>query len=143
MSTCVNNMAIPLILGIRGIMRCMKKGTIAQGEGLVYHAGFPNAGEDRQAIGLSLDELVIGRMASTFFWRLPEAVPELGWLADTLVVVDRSLPPQHGRLVVTVVDEAFMLCRMRRDQPVRLDGRSLAARQVTLWGVATYAVQSL
>jgi SOS-response transcriptional repressor LexA len=119
----------------------MKKGNVA--DGLVYHAGFPNAGEDRETVGLSLDQLMVGHRASTYFWRIVEPVPELGWAANTLVVVDRSLVPRHGDLVVAVVEESFVLCRMHNNSLRRLDGQAIDRGSVSVWGVATFGVQPL
>ncbi len=119
----------------------MKKGSVS--DGLVYHAGFPNAAEDRPAISLSLDSLIVGHHASTFYWRVPEPVLVLGWLADTLVVVDRAIPPRNGDVVVLVVDESFVLGRMRQRKPTTLEGKPLTDEHVVIWGVATYAIQAL
>lgn len=108
---------------------------------VLYHAGFPNAGEDLRAGSLSLDALIVRRRASTFFWRLESAIPELMWPAGTLVVVDRSLPPGEGKIVVAVIDEAFTLCRYRKDGFRLLDGTKVLEGQ--LWGSVTYAVQEV
>ena len=52
----------------------MSKGSID--DGVVFHAGFPNAAEDERFGSLSLDTLVVKHRASTFFWRLEVEVPE-------------------------------------------------------------------
>ncbi|MFZ1458965.1 MAG: S24 family peptidase [Candidatus Saccharimonadales bacterium] len=118
----------------------MKKGSVE--EGLVYHAGFPNAGEDQQGTSLSLDKLIVKHRASTYFWRLDMAVTELHWPAGTLVVVDRTLPATPGRIVVAIVEEEFTLCRIQRDGFYRLDGTKTDDTG-QLWGVVSYAVQEV
>ncbi len=118
----------------------MNKGSVT--DGLVYHAGFPNAGEDRRDRSLSLDALVVKRRASTYFWRLESEVRELHWLAGTIVVVDRALSPREGRVVVVTVDEAFMLGRYHKNGFRDLDGQSFDGN-VSLWGVVTYVLQQV
>lgn len=110
----------------------MTKGSID--EGVVYHAGFPNAAEDQSGGGLSLDALVVRRRASTFFWRLEAALPEFGWTAGTLLVVDRALTPRSGDVTIVVADGAFELMRHR--------SKGLTT-EYSLWGVVTYAVEQV
>jgi hypothetical protein len=120
----------------------MKKGTLT--DGLVYHAGFPNAAEDQaERIALNLDQLVVKHRASTFFWCLDTDIEALNWPAGTIVAVDRALGARANNLVVAVVDEDFMLCRVSQDRQLTgLDG-SLLSGEVKIWGVATYAIQPL
>jgi hypothetical protein len=118
----------------------MTKGTVE--DGVVYHAGFPNAGEDQRLGGLSLDRLVVQHRASTYFWRLETLVPELHWPAGSIISVDRALVPKQGSVIVVVEDDAFLLARQQRGRFVRLDGTSMDG-EVTLWGVVTYCVQKV
>lgn len=123
----------------------MKKGSV--GDGLVYHAGFPNAAEDQRIAALSLDSLVVQHRASTFFWRLEETISELHWLAGTIVVVDRALAPRHGDMVVAVIDEEFVVrsYQLRGTAPrlMRPDGSVEDGATIALWGVITYVVQEM
>lgn len=118
----------------------MKKGTLQ--DGLVYHAGFPNAGEDQHGVTLSLDKLVVKHRASTYFWRLQTSIAEVHWPAGTIVVVDRAEPVREGRIVVAIVNEAFVLARYRKDGFHTLTGNNLGD-QARLWGVVTYVVQDV
>lgn len=118
----------------------MKKGTVE--DGLVYHAGFPNAGEDQHGQALNIDKLVVKHRASTYYWRLESAVKELYWQAGAIVVVDRALPPRDGRLVVAIVEEKFVLCRIRRNAFYLLDG-SVTPSDSRLWGIVTYVIQEV
>lgn len=105
---------------------------------VLYHAGFPNAGEDLRAGSLNLDSLIVRRRASTFFWKLESDIHELKWPAGTLVVVDRSLPPRDGKLVVAIVDEAFIIVRYYKQGFRMLDGSKIGTAQ--LWGPVSYAI---
>ncbi len=119
--------------------RDMKKG--ATTDGLVYHAGFPNAGEDQHGQNLSLDKLVIQHRASTYFWRLEQEILQLGWKADSIIVVDRAAVPTATRLCVVVSDDDFVIARIKNKQFIDLSGHHLDD-SVQLWGVITHCVQS-
>lgn len=118
----------------------VKKGSYE--DGVMYHAGFPNAGEDQHGNSLSLDKLVVRHRASTYFWRLETEVTELHWAAGSIVVVDRALPAYEGRIVVAVVDEACTLCQIRKDGFRLLDG-SPTPDDSQLWGVVTHVIQEV
>lgn len=118
----------------------MKKGDVSGG--VVYHAGFPNAGEDRQGLALSLDALAIRHRVSTFLWCLPaDGVPELGWQGGSVVVVDRALSPRQNDLLVALIEEDFVLRRFRDKQLYRPDGERETAEQASIWGVVTHVLQ--
>lgn len=112
-------------------------------EGVVYHAGFPNAAESAERLGLDVQRLLVRHPASTYFWKFSQAVPELGWQPGDIAVVDRALPPRHRDLVVAVVDEAFVARRfIARDGAKALqrpDGTPEAGPAV-VWGVVTFVV---
>lgn len=118
----------------------MKKGDVTSG--VVYHAGFPNAGEDRQGLALSLDAIAIRHRVSTFLWRLPsDGVPELGWQGGSVVVVDRALQPRDNDFLVALIDEDFVLRRLRDKNLYRPDGEKETAQQASIWGVVTHVLQ--
>lgn len=117
----------------------MKKGTT--GDGIVYHAGFPNAGEDQRFDALSLDQMAIRHRASTYLWRLDgSGVPELGWQPGSVVVVDRALTPKLNDLVVAVVDEDFAVRKYQQDKLTRPDGSDETSGQLAIWGVITHVM---
>lgn len=119
--------------------RAMRKGTVA--DGLVFHAGFPNAGEDQAERRMSLDAVVFRHRLSTFLWKLEDAVPEMGWRAGSVVVVDRALTPRQNDLVVAVVEDVFVVRKLHQGKLYDLTGRPEAAETVTVWGVITHVLQ--
>ena len=114
----------------------MTKGSVD--DGVVFHAGFPNAAEDEKFGSLSLDALVVKHRASTFFWELEGDVEERGWSAGSVLAVDRVLEPREGSLVVVVVDDNFLLCKYWKSGFQRLSGERVDG---TFWGVVTYVIQ--
>jgi DNA polymerase V len=115
--------------------------TDSNSQEVVYHAGFPNAAEDKSGFGLSLDQLVVRHRENTYFWHLvQDMTPEPGWRAGDIVVVDRALAPTSGDWVVAVIENEFILCRYRsKTQLLRTDGEK--AEEGSIWGVVTYVVQ--
>lgn len=117
----------------------MKKGSIE--DGLVYHAGFPNAGEDQRFDSLSLDAMVFRHRASTYLWRLDvRGIPELGWRGGTIVVTDRALGPREQDLVVAIADNDFVVRRWHNGKMLLINGHPEAAQEVSLWGVVTHTL---
>lgn len=116
----------------------MNKGSVD--DGVVFHAGFPNAAEDEKFGSLSLDALVVKHRASTFFWRLETEVPELFWPSGSVLVVDRALDPKEGSVVVATSGDEFILTRLRAGKMYRLSGERMEA-DVSVWGVVTYVIQ--
>ena len=117
----------------------MKKGSIE--DGLVYHAGFPNAAEDQRFDSLSIDAMVFRHRASTYLWRLDvRGIPELGWRGGTLVVTDRALSPREQDIVVAVADNDFVVRRWHSGKMVLINGRAETAQEVSLWGVVTHTL---
>ena len=127
-----------LLYELATIMVGMNKGSID--EGVVLHAGFPNAAEDGKFGSLSLDNLVVNHRASTFFWTLENAVDDLMWPAGSVVVVDRALDPKEGSHVVVAVDNDFLLGRFYKTGFVDLRGSKIYG---SMWGVVTYCVQKV
>lgn len=118
----------------------MKKGDAASG--VLYHAGFPNAGEDRRGLSLSLDGLAIRHRVSTYLWRLPvDGIPELGWQGGSVAVVDRALNPRENDLLVALIDEDFVVRRFRDKHLYRPNGERETAEQASVWGVITHILQ--
>lgn len=118
----------------------MSKGSVE--DGAVFHAGFPNAAEDERFGSLSLDDIAVRRRSSTFFWRLENDVPELLWSKDSVVVVDRSLEPKEGSVLVAVNADDFLLVRFHAGKLRRFDGNVLE-EETDVWGVVTYCLQKV
>lgn len=117
----------------------MRKGSVA--DGLVFHAGFPNAGEDQAEQRLSLDAVVFRHRLSTYLWRLEEGMSELGWRAGSTVVVDRALVPRQNDLVVAIVEESFVVRKLHQGRLYDAAGKLDESEDISVWGVVTYVLQ--
>ena len=119
----------------------------------VVAAGFPSPADDYLEAGVDLNRQLIARPLSTFVLQVSgDSMLADGIHHGDLLLVDRSLQPQPGRVVVAVLDGAFTLKRLEchggrlRLQaahpgypPLDLDGCSA----VQIWGVAIHVIHPL
>lgn len=116
-------------------------------------AGFPNPAEDAQGMPLDLNQLVVKHPAATFYLRVDgDSMKGIGLKTGDIVVVDRSLEPRSGDVVVAAVDGEFTLKRLKKNGPQAWlvaenpDFAPIAlheAGDAVIWGVVTFAVQRL
>jgi DNA polymerase V len=71
-------------------------------------AGFPSPAQDYVEQTLDLNELCIKRPAATFFVRVDgDSMTDAGIFSNDILIVDRSVKPTHGDVVVAQVDGEF------------------------------------
>ena len=86
-------------------------------------AGFPSPAEQYQEPPLDLNELLVKHPAATFFVRVQgDSMVGVGIHDGDLLVVDRSLRPASGDVIIACVDGDFTVKTYRRDKDgVRLE----------------------
>ena len=71
-------------------------------------AGFPSPAQDYVEQTLELNELCIKRPSATFFVRVDgDSMIDVGIFSNDILVVDRSIKPAHGDVVVAQVNGEF------------------------------------
>lgn len=71
------------------------------GSTMATHKGFPNAAAERGRAPLSLDRLLISHPVSTYFFRVRgHSWYRLGVFDGDIAVIDRSLTPHEGSLII-------------------------------------------
>ena len=116
-------------------------------------AGFPSPADDYVDVGIDLNEQLIHHPSSTFFLRVSgDSMIGAGIHDGDLLVIDRSLEPRPGRVVVAVLDGAFTLKRLMRDghglhlEAAHPDYPNLELQScidVQIWGVAIHVIHPL
>ncbi len=116
-------------------------------------AGFPSPADDYVETGIDLNEQLIARPSSTFFLRVSgDSMIGAGIHHGDLLIVDRSVEPRHGRVVVAVLEGAFTLKRLVRHRGrLRLEAAHPGyppleltdADDTRLWGVAIHVIHPL
>tara|TARA_E500000178_G_scaffold346596_1_gene398462 strand:+ start:457 stop:900 length:444 start_codon:yes stop_codon:yes gene_type:complete len=116
-------------------------------------AGFPSPADDYVEVGIDLNDQLIRHPTSTFFLRVSgDSMTGAGIHDGDLLVVDRSLDPRPGRVVVAVLDGGFTLKRLARHRgrlrleaanpdypPLELEG----CGDMQIWGVAIHVIHPL
>ena len=116
-------------------------------------SGFPSPAADSLEADLNLHDLVVTHPTATFYFEMTtQSMRGVGILEHDILVVDRSLTPIAGAIVLAAVDGEFVV-RIYRPQP---DGvllasahpaypplRITAEMSCVVWGVVTAAVHRL
>jgi DNA polymerase V len=77
-------------------------------------AGFPAPGDDQVEKVLDINDLVVKHPASTFFVRVEgDSMVGAGIFSNDVLVVDRSLTPKSGSIVVAAVYGELVVKRLR------------------------------
>lgn len=115
--------------------------------------GFPSPADSHVEETLNLNDLLIKRPAATFFVRVAgDSMSPAGIQSGDLLVVDRSLRPTDGRVVVAVINAELFVKRLRFEQDKILlvadnpDYAPIAiteAMELNIWGVVTSVVHVL
>ena len=116
-------------------------------------AGFPSPAEQYMEPPLDLNELLVKRPAATYFVRVSgDSMTGAGVPDGDLLVVDRSLEPEDGSMVIACVDGEFTVKTYRRDRRgVRLEAANPAyppiafagEMELRVFGVVTAVVHRL
>ncbi len=116
-------------------------------------AGFPSPADDYIEGKLDLNELMVANPAATFFVRVAgDSMLGAGIHHNDILVVDRSLEPVSGKVVIAVVNGELTVKRLRRNG----EGFALMAENpdypdiplseesaCEIWGVAAFVIHSL
>ena len=121
-------------------------------------AGFPSPADDFMEQRLDLNEHLIQHPAATFFVRVDgDSMVGAGIHQGDILIVDRSLEPTNGRIVIAILDGAFTVKRIRiggtfgREAQIFLESENPAFSPIRIppesdfqvWGVVTYVIHSL
>lgn len=115
--------------------------------------GFGAAADDYMERGIDLNEQLIRNKPATFFMRVTGNSMINACIHDgDIVIVDRSLKPLSGKIVIALVDGELLIRRMEKTMNrIRLvpETAGLAAIEVSefsdllIWGVVTYVIKTM
>ncbi len=113
-------------------------------------AGFPSPAEDYIQLPLDLQELLVTHPAATFFVKIQgDSMEGAGLHSGDILVVDRSLTPQSGKIVVALINGEFTVKRLKIEKEkiflIPANPRYPVIEVVEgsdfqVWGVVTYAI---
>ena len=116
-------------------------------------AGFPSPAEDYLEPGIDLNKYLIENPISTFFLRVSgNSMNNAGIYNNDLVIIDRSINPNPGHIVVALLDGEFTLKRLIKEENsyyLKAAKENYPAINlyeyidVQIWGVAIYSIHEL
>lgn len=118
-------------------------------------AGFPSPAEGYLDEGLDLNELMIKNPPSTFYLRVNgESMVDAGINSGDLLVVDRSIKPVNGKIIIAALNDELTVKRLKMPTekgPITLmpENSKFSPIEVTkgmefeIWGVVTGVVRQL
>lgn len=118
--------------------------------GHTVRAGFPSPADDYVADTLDLNEHLIHRREATFFVQASgESMLGAGIQDGDILIVDRSISPTNGRIVIATVDGEFTVKRLEKNansvrllpenpefQPIEFKSE----QELQIWGVVTSVI---
>ena len=116
-------------------------------------AGFPSPADDFKEIRISLDKELVKNKDATFYARVSgESMIGAGLDDGDLLVIDRSLSPENGKIAVCLVDGEFTVKRIKKEKnklylmpenkkykPIELKEEN----ELIIWGIVTYVIKSV
>ena len=112
--------------------------------------GFPSPAGDHLEKALSLEDLIVRRPTSTFYVRAEgEAMKASGIHPGDILVIDRSLTPRNGSIVIVTLCEEVIIRRIiKKGNRVFLASDDLRYTPIPIkeetdwmiWGVATHLI---
>jgi DNA polymerase V len=114
-------------------------------------AGFPSPADDYIEGRLSLDEHLVQHKEATFFVRAQgDSMVDAGIFNGDILVVDKSLTPVSGHIVIAVVDGDLTVKRLiKRGGKIMLKPENARLKQIEfidgqelqVWGVVTSTIK--
>lgn len=123
----------------------------------LYHhtvsAGFPSPAENEMESRLDLNELLIKHPSATFFLKVSgSSMIKAGIHHNDILVVDRSLEPSHGKIVIASVNGELTVKRLHiKGKKIQLVAENDNYSPITIsenmelhiWGVVTNVIHSV
>ena len=116
-------------------------------------AGFPSPADDFKEIRISLDKELVKNKEATFYARVSgDSMVGAGLDDGDLLVVDRVLNPENGKIAVCFIDGEFTVKRIKKEKNklyLMPENRKYKPIKVTeeneliIWGVVQYVIKKV
>ena len=113
-------------------------------------AGFPSPAEDHMENSLDLNEHLVSNPVATFFVRVQgNSMQGAGIQNGDTLIVDRSVTPRNGQIVIAMLDGDFTVKRLhKRGKRFFLEAENAEfppieiteSQELTVWGVVTFVI---
>lgn len=116
-------------------------------------AGFPSPADDFKETRISLDKTLVTNKEATFYARVSgKSMIDAGLDNGDLLVIDRSLEPENGKIAVCFIDGEFTIKRLKIEKdalflmpankqykPIKITDEN----NLIIWGIVTYVIKSV
>ena len=116
-------------------------------------AGFPSPADDFKETRISLDKVLVRNKEATFYARVSgDSMVGAGLDDGDLLVIDRSLNPENGKIAVCLIDGEFTVKRIKKEKnklyltpennkykPIELKEEN----ELIIWGVVEYVIKKV
>jgi len=116
-------------------------------------AGFPSPADDFKEQRISLDKALIKNKEATFYARVSgQSMIGAGLDNDDLLIIDRSLEPENGKIAVCFLDGEFTVKRLKVTtegvwlQPENVDYKPIKIteeNEFVIWGIVTHVIKKV
>tara|TARA_B100001287_G_scaffold274195_1_gene279032 strand:+ start:402 stop:833 length:432 start_codon:yes stop_codon:yes gene_type:complete len=116
-------------------------------------AGFPSPADDFKEIRISLDKELVKNSEATFYARVSgESMIEAGIDDGDLLVIDRSLNPENGKIGICMIDGDFTVKRIKKTKgklyllPENKKYEVIELKEeneLIIWGIVAYVIKKL
>ena len=114
-------------------------------------AGFPSPADDFKEVRISLDRELVKNKEATFYARVSgDSMIEAGLEDGDLLVIDRSLNPENGKIAVCLIDGDFTVKRIKKEKnklllvPENNKYRKIEIEEeneLIIWGIVCYVIK--
>lgn len=115
-------------------------------------AGFPSPADDFIELSIDLNKHLIKHKDSTFFAKVKgHSMKNAGIFNGDLLVIDKSLEPQDGKIAICQIDGEFTVKRIKIEKDVVwliAENEDYTPIKVTpdnelmIWGIVVYSIKS-
>ena len=116
-------------------------------------AGFPSPADDFKEIRISLDKELVKNKDATFYARVSgDSMIEAGLDDGDLLIIDRSLYPQNGKIAVCLIDGEFTVKRIKKERkrlylmPENKNYKPIEIKEgneLIIWGIVQYVIKKI
>ena len=116
-------------------------------------AGFPSPADDFKEIRISLDKELVKNSESTFYAKVSgDSMTEAGLDDGDLLIIDRSLNPESGKIAVCFLDGEFTVKRINKREgklylkPENKNYEEIEindGNELRIWGIVTFVIKKI
>ena len=116
-------------------------------------AGFPSPADDFKEVRISLDKELVKNEEATFYARVSgDSMVGAGLDDGDLIVIDRALNPENGKIAICLIDGEFTVKRIKKEKgkfylkPENKKYESIELKEdneLIIWGIVEYVIKKV